>query len=211
LGASDQPTESPLDEAIEILNQCVGVIILGYPHIIVESGKLENKSIGPNAPLILATEWNHIEAGIAYYKKLPLLVIHHTGVSGGIFDRGTFNKFLYEVDMSNNSWPSDGLIIGALTAWRKRLATSQLLDNKLSAMDNELEFDQRSGTLISKKNRQTRYCHKCYKSSPSKLVELQESPNGWSCSLCEKFYSNPNYNPPPESPYDYDPLDLRRL
>ncbi len=207
LGVSDHPTESPLDEVIEILNQCVGVIILGYPQIIVKSGTLEGNSIDSKTPIILATEWNHIEAGIAYAKKLPLLVIHHTRVSRGIFDRGAFNKFLHEVDMSNNSWSSDESIIGAIAAWRKRLLEKPPIDSRSSTLDNDLEFDSRSGTLISKKNG-LRYCHKCSKSSPPNPIELQESNAGWRCSVCGEFYRNPNWNPPQQqSPYDNDILN----
>ncbi len=76
--------------------------------------------------------------------------------------------------------------------------------------DEVLEFEPRSGTLLSKQ-RELRYCHKCYRSSPSKKVELQERENGWMCSVCGSFFSNPNYNPPRTTNNDYNPLDLNRL
>jgi hypothetical protein len=133
-----------------------------------------------------------------------------SGVTSGVFDRGAFNKFLHEVDMKNNSWASDKSIMGAITDWRKKLPERPSLDSHLSILDKDLEFDSRSGTLISKKNG-LRYCHKCYNSSPPKLVELQESEDGWSCSVCGKFYSNPNWNPLPKSPYNDNPLDINRL
>jgi hypothetical protein len=31
----------------------------------------------------LPTEWNHIEAALAYSQQLPLLVIHHRGIKRG--------------------------------------------------------------------------------------------------------------------------------
>lgn len=64
-----------------------------------------------------------------------------------------------------------------------------------STVDKDLQFESSSGTFLSKQTR-LRYCHKCYHSSPSKLVELQERDNGWRCSVCDKFYPNPNWNPP---------------
>ena len=38
LGATDYPQESPLSEIIEILHSCSGMIVLGYPKIIIEKG-----------------------------------------------------------------------------------------------------------------------------------------------------------------------------
>lgn len=205
LGVSDHPTDSPLDEVITILGQCVGVIILGYPQMKVEKGNLKGKDIPSNIPILLGTEWNHIEAGLAYAKGLPLLVIHHIGVSRGIFDRGALNTFLYEVDLTHNAWVSDGSMLGAITAWRGKLLEKPLLDVSLSKQDNDLQFENRSGTFISKTSR-IRYCHKCYNLTPPKKVELQESDAGWCCSVCDKFYRNPNWNPPERTDNDYDLL-----
>lgn len=75
LGTSDYPSKSPLDEVIKIMSECSGAVILGYPQILLESGLVKGKKL--NATLTLATEWNHIEASLAYANKLPLLVIHH--------------------------------------------------------------------------------------------------------------------------------------
>ena len=69
-----------------------------------------------------------------------------------------------------------------------------------------LEFDRRSGTLISKAT-SLRYCQKCYHSTPQKCVELREFEEGWDCSVCGTHYPNPNWNPPTHAISDYDPLD----
>jgi len=119
LGVSDYPTNTPLDEVISIMDQCVGAIILGYPQIEVKEGVLKGGTI--ESCVVLATEWNHIEAGLAYAKRLPLLVIHHKGVRRGIFDRGAIGKYLYEVDLSNSTWFSEEQIIGAIVAWKNIL------------------------------------------------------------------------------------------
>lgn len=207
LGSSDYPTESPLDEVIEIMSECVGAIVLGYPQIEIKNGTLKGNNICDTSPIILPTEWNHIEAGLAYAKGLPLLVIHHKGINRGVFDRGALNKFLHEVNMSSDSWFSDGPIMGALSAWRKRLLEKPLEDKHTSTSKDNLQFDNRSGTFTSQKNN-FRYCAKCYRSSPSNIVELQERDNGWKCSVCGEFYSNPNYNPPRTADNDYDPFNF---
>jgi len=200
LGVSDYPTDSPLDEVIVIMRQCVGGIILGYPQMKVEKGNLKGTDISSNAPLFLGTEWNHIEAGLAYAKGLPLLVIHHVGVSRGIFDRGALNKFLYEVDLTRDAWFSDEDMLGAITAWRGKLLEKPLPDIAISKQDSDLQFEKRSGTFISKTSG-IRYCHKCYNSTPSRKVELQELNWGWRCSVCDSTYSNPDWNPPERDPY----------
>ena len=76
-----------------------------------------------------------------------------------------------------------------------------------SGQQDELKFDKNTGTYKSQEGN-LRYCAKCYNSSPSKKVPLQESSNGWYCSTCKEFYANPNYNPPRCANNDYDPLGL---
>ena len=116
LGAgNDYPNKSPLDEVIAIMQECGGAIILGYPQVEATTGKLKDKDL--KEPLLLATEWNHIEAGLAYARGLPLLTIHHQGVKRGVFDRGAVNAFIYELDLTNPGWPLGEQISGALEKW----------------------------------------------------------------------------------------------
>ena len=95
----------------------------------------------------LPTEWNHIEAALAYEMELPLLVIHDIGITGGIFDRGTLNAFIYEVDMSSSGWCLEESISGSIKTWKSRLLDSSpqsepstysdLSPNKLLSLKNE--------------------------------------------------------------------------
>lgn len=119
LGATDYPTDSPLDEVISLMKTCNGVIILGYPQIIVQTGMIKDQKIG--TPIALGTEWNHIEAALAYSLHIPLLVLHDLSVSRGIFDRGALNSFIYSVQFSKASWHTEKQIAGALSTWIKRL------------------------------------------------------------------------------------------
>jgi hypothetical protein len=82
-----------------------------------------------------------------------------------------------------------------------------VLAETLKTPDDDLEFEKRSGTLISKGSR-TRYCHKCYKSTPSKRVELREEDIGWKCAVCDKFYPNPDYKRPERTKNRYNPLSF---
>src|SRR5690242_11371801 len=78
LGTTDYPSKAPLDEVIDLLDACAGAVILGYPQIRVAGGFVKDKPV--TEELLLPTEWNHIEAGLAYARGLPLLVVHHEGV-----------------------------------------------------------------------------------------------------------------------------------
>ena len=128
LGKTDYPTRTPLDEVIELLDQCAGAVILGYPQIWISTGRIRNRAI--EGELLLPTEWNHIEAGLAFARGLPILVIHHTGVVRGIFDRGATSSFLYERDLSYDGWPLAEDVQGAITKWRNDcLLPKQSLEN----------------------------------------------------------------------------------
>lgn len=116
LGTTDYPTKAPLDGVIEIMSQCKGAVILGYPQISISSGSIKDENI--EGTIVLPTEWNHIEAGLAYSKKLPLLVIHHIGIVRGIFDRGAINSFLFSKDLTNPEWSTKDDISGAIRSWR---------------------------------------------------------------------------------------------
>jgi hypothetical protein len=119
IGTTDYPAKSPLDEVIALMKKCRGAIILGYPQITVEAGKVKDNLI--TSPFALGTEWNHIEAGLAYASSLPLLIIHHMTVKRGIFDRGASNCFLHAVDFADPAWALDSKIAGALNSWAGRV------------------------------------------------------------------------------------------
>ena len=122
IGSTDYPTESPLDEVMRIMDECEGAIILGYPQIYVIKGNIKASE---KNDLPLPTEWNHIEATLAYAKNLPLLLIHHKGISRGIFDRGAIGKFIYEKDLSTNNWFLAENISGALMKWKASIIQRQ--------------------------------------------------------------------------------------
>ncbi len=119
IGATDYPNRSPLDEVIKLMEQCNGAIILGYPQITIKVGTVKEKQI--DKELILPTEWNHIETGLAYARGIPLLVIHHIGIIRGVFDRGAISNYIYEINLAKPDWPLRVEIQGALSNWKKEV------------------------------------------------------------------------------------------
>lgn len=119
LGTTDYPTNAPMDEVIALLRKCEGAIILGYPQIVVQTGLIKGNKI--EETITLGTEWNHIEAALAYSLHMPLLVIYDSSVSRGIFDCGTLNSFLYSTNFENPAWFVETDIAGAVNTWVERL------------------------------------------------------------------------------------------
>jgi hypothetical protein len=115
LGSTDYPAQCPLDEVIRLMELCKGAIILGYPQVNIERGVIKDEPVENKS---LSTEWNHIEAGLAYATGLPLLVIHHPGISRGIFDRGALNVYHHSCDLTAADWPLTPEISGALAQWK---------------------------------------------------------------------------------------------
>jgi hypothetical protein len=119
VGATDIPVNDPISEVITLMRLCNGAIILGIPQIEVFTGTLKGIPL-PNQ-LNLCSEWNHIEASIAYTLGKPLFIIQHIGVTRGVFDRGAFPSFIHSVDMTISDWPWDTNINGAFQTWKGRI------------------------------------------------------------------------------------------
>ena len=116
LGVSDFPVKSPLDEVLAMFEQCDGTIVLGYPQIKIDIGYIKDKPVNG---VYMATEWNHIEAGLAYAKNLPLLIIgHEENVSRGIFDKGVLNAFIHNADLKNPKWYKNNPLKGSILKWK---------------------------------------------------------------------------------------------
>ncbi len=179
IGTTDFPSKSPMDEVIDLLYKCEGAIILGYPQIQIKSGVIKNREL--LNPLTLSTEWNHIEAGLAYALKLPLLVIHDTEIRRGIFDRGVLNSFLYQKDLTDKSWGVSVEIIGALTQW-KTLLKPILKVNKPA----NLETPKVKWGAFMFGNDPNLYCPFCYNNNGEKMLTTRVNTRFRLCTSCGK-------------------------
>lgn len=106
LGRSDYPKDFPLKEVAIIAKKCSGGIILGFEQVrilkgISKIGTKNEKEI--NAHVLLPTPWNHIEAGILFGLKLPLLIFKEEGINGGIFDHGITEAFIHTLPQKIDS------------------------------------------------------------------------------------------------------------
>ena len=108
LGRSDYPTEYPLREVYGIAKHCSGGVVLGFEQFYSPAGiwkqgtASERKS---DRPTIHPSPWNHLEAGILFAIRLPLLISRETDIVGGIFDNGVSDVFVHDMphrDMGEN-------------------------------------------------------------------------------------------------------------
>jgi len=100
LGKSDFPDEYPLKEIYIVAKHCSGGVILGFEQFRSEKGIKHPgtaKETVIDSPVPFPTPWNHIEAGILFCLRLPLLIFREPALSGGVFDVGVTDVFVHEM------------------------------------------------------------------------------------------------------------------
>ncbi len=102
LGRSDYPAEFPLREVLVIANHCAGGLILGFEQFHTTTGTWkrgtkEERKIALKEPALFPTPWNHLEAGILFGLRLPILIFREDGISGGVFDNGVTDVFVHKM------------------------------------------------------------------------------------------------------------------
>jgi len=100
LGRSDYPAESPMREILPVARHCSGGVILGFEQYrslggIRKPGTADERK--DDAPVSVPTPWNHLEAGILFGLRLPILIFREQGVEGGVFDLGTTDVFIHDM------------------------------------------------------------------------------------------------------------------
>jgi hypothetical protein len=81
-----------------IARHCAGGVVLGFNQFEAKSGvwkpgTLEQKK--SRSPVPFPSPWNHLEAGILFGLRVPLLVFREKGVTGGVFDPGVSDVFVH--------------------------------------------------------------------------------------------------------------------
>src|SRR5438309_4715568 len=102
LGQTDYPTTCPLREVLTLARHCSGGVILGFSQFeasagIWKKGTPYESRMTKKQRLLFPTPWNHLEAGILFGLRVPLLVFREDGVFGGVFDRGVTDLFIHEM------------------------------------------------------------------------------------------------------------------
>lgn len=105
IGKSQAPLMTPFEDVRRLMKRCKCTIVMGLPQICMHTGTVKDQPVASD--LLLATEWNQIEATMSLMLELPtLILLHKTVAPRGIFDRGAANVFVYEFDSLDNGWLS---------------------------------------------------------------------------------------------------------
>jgi hypothetical protein len=91
VGRNTFSSDAPLKKVIELLDSCQGVVVIALERSFFPSGI--DKRGGPNETQLsnirLPTPWNHIEAAMAYSRRLPVMVVVESGLkSEGLLEHG---------------------------------------------------------------------------------------------------------------------------
>lgn len=122
LGSTDYSLDAPLQAIIRIMDECMGAIIMGYPQVEIFYHIRRSDSITQEPTLLFPTPWNQIEGSLAYGAKLPVLVVAHPGIGGGIFDHGVTGQFVLTEDLSDKAWFQKPPFQHVFREWKNRMS-----------------------------------------------------------------------------------------
>lgn len=121
LGAGNYTLEAPLMGVMALMKQCQGAVILGYPQYefdaSISKGGAQQKQVSIHIP----TPWNHIEATLAFRQHIPVLVVAHQGVLGGVFNHGVTGQYVLVTDLAEPGWHKKREFQGVFREWKAKL------------------------------------------------------------------------------------------
>jgi hypothetical protein len=128
LGRSDYPKDYPLKEVFIIAKHCAGGIILGFEQLFVTAGVRKRGAAKPvvidkKSPAKIPTPWNHLEAGILFGLKLPIIVFKEDGIEGGVFDYGISDAFVHTLPVGTPDEEKISEIKNVLLKWYGAVST----------------------------------------------------------------------------------------
>jgi hypothetical protein len=117
LGNNNYTLDAPLKGVIDLMKKCDSAIILGYPQY--TSSAMLAKADSPQSEIIFSvpTPWNQIEASLAFHEHLPLLIVAHKGIIGGVFDHGVTGSYILTADLSTDDWYKKTEFSGIFHEW----------------------------------------------------------------------------------------------
>jgi hypothetical protein len=98
IGQTDYPLKFPLKEVLTLAKHCAGGVILGFSQFETNSGvrkKGTTAAAKVKDRIVFPTAWNHLEAGILFSLRKPLLVFREDGIDEGIFDPKGTDMFIH--------------------------------------------------------------------------------------------------------------------
>lgn len=123
LGAGEAYSKkAPLMAVINLVQECCGAIILGYPQLELHHETRRNATVRDGFRYVFPTPWNQIEGALAYANGCPTLVVAHPGIDGGIFDHGITGEMVLHVDLAEEGWFMKPDFVYPFREWAQEVA-----------------------------------------------------------------------------------------
>lgn len=122
VGRNTFDSDSPIKAIKKLMDECFGVLIIAlertyFPHGIEKRGGEEEKVL---KEIRLPTPWNQVEAGMAFIKGLPVLVIVEDSLkTEGLLERG-YDWYVISTSIEQHSLITPEFN-GVLASWRKKV------------------------------------------------------------------------------------------
>ena len=147
VGRSYFSSKQPLAAIDELLQECVGTVIIAYERTHLETA-VEKRGSPKEKPLNglnLPTVWNQIEATMAYTLGHPLLVLVEKGLKQeGLLEMG-YDWFVQEIDLDQTVF-DNRMFQGVFADWKKRIGQYQQEQTRRLATG---ETEQKSAPVIT--------------------------------------------------------------
>jgi hypothetical protein len=122
VGRNTFSSDAPLKTVVELLDSCQGTVVIALERSFFPSG-VENRNGVHETQLSnvkLPTPWNHIEAAMAYSRRLPLMVLVEPGLkSEGLLERG-YDWYVQWIEPVPSSLTTNEFN-GVLAAWKSKV------------------------------------------------------------------------------------------
>ena len=102
---------------------CSGAVILGSSQSIAERVIVKPNTANEHKinKLKMPTPWNHLEAGIFFSLRMPLMVFREDGISGGVFDDGVTDVFINKLPIGTIDKAWERQIVAVIQTWVARV------------------------------------------------------------------------------------------
>lgn len=121
LGPDQYRLKAPLKGVMALMKTCRGAIILGYPQYEVRAVLSRPATAKEQISAVFPTPWNQIEATLAFKQRIPVLVIAHEGVAGGVFDFGITGEYVHKTSLCAKGWYKTKDFGGVFQEWHKQI------------------------------------------------------------------------------------------
>ena len=122
VGRNHFSAEAPLKTVTELLDQCVGTLVIALERSYFPQGVERRNGTKESAltEICLPTPWNQIEAALSYSRNLPLLVVvAHEVKPEGLLEPG-YDWYVQRVEATESSLHTPEFN-GVLASWKSKL------------------------------------------------------------------------------------------